>query len=109
MVGGTRSASQRRSDWTVFGVAFGIVVFSVLLTPSVESVSLGSYVLPDLCAFRRMTGTDCLGCGLTRSFVYMGHAQWSAAFESHWLGPLGWSLVAFQLPWRSFSIWRGAS
>ena len=86
-------------------VAFAIVLASVLLTPSPESLSLGGYVLPELCAFRRVMDMECLGCGLTRSFVYMGHAQWSAAFESHWLGPLGWSFVAFQVPWRCVAIW----
>ena len=105
-MGEARSVSHRRSDWTVLVVAFGIVLASVLLTPSSESLSLGSYVLPELCVFRRVMGTECLGCGLTRSFVFMGHAQWSAAFESHWLGPFGWSLVAVQWPWRALYIWR---
>lgn len=55
---------------------------------------------------RRMTGLDCPGCGLTRSFVSLAHGQWAAAWSYHPAGPLLFAVVAFQLPWRAAQLWR---
>ena len=93
----------------MLGVAFGIVLCSVVFSPSDTGVSVAGFALPELCAFRRVFTLDCLGCGLTRSFVYMGHGQWSAALDAHWLGPLGWLFVTCQVPWRGFVILRAHS
>lgn len=77
-----------------------IVVASMVLTPSSEAVHLLGFELPPLCMWKNLTGQDCLGCGLTRSFCYMGHGQIAAAFDLHRLGPAFFAFVAMQLPWR---------
>ena len=43
--------------------------------------------LPSFCPFYNLTGLPCPGCGLTRSFVCLGHGQWQASLHWH---PLGW-------------------
>lgn len=77
-----------------------IVALSMVLTPSTEALSFMGVELPPLCMWKRLTGMDCLGCGLTRSFTYMGHGQLTRAFELHVLGPVLFGLVASQIPWR---------
>jgi len=56
-----------------------------------------SFVLPALrsrhawvnipCIFYTLTHVPCLLCGMTRSFVFTAHGNFSAAFNMHLLGP----------------------
>lgn len=41
---------------------------------------------PVLCPFRLLTGLPCPGCGLTRSWVYLAHGQWSDAWLANPFG-----------------------
>ncbi len=43
--------------------------------------------LPSVCAFRRLTGLPCPGCGLTRSWVLTAHGRLGHASERHPFGP----------------------
>ena len=95
-----------RHEGVLLFLCFTVVSLSVVLTPSASSVSFAGFEIPAVCAFRQIFGTDCLGCGLTRSFVFMGHGKIGAAFEAHILGPVGWLLVASQLPWRTYLLIR---
>jgi hypothetical protein len=63
------------------------IVGSVVLTPSAASVTLFGVELPPLCLFNAITGWRCPGCGLTRSFTFMGHGMLLEAFRVHVLGP----------------------
>ena len=78
----------------------------MVLTPSSEAVSLFGWEVPPLCIFSAVFGLDCFGCGLTRSFTYVGHGQLSEALQLHKLGPIVYLLVFAQLPLRSFRLWR---
>jgi hypothetical protein len=62
--------------------------------------------LPELCSFRRMLGIDCAGCGLTRSFISIGHLRLIDAWNYHPAGPVLYALAAFQLPYRCVQLWR---
>ncbi len=62
--------------------------------------------IPPLCLFSNLTGMDCFGCGLTRSFTYMGHGDVAAAFARHMLGPLFYVLVVAQVPLRTWRLWQ---
>ena len=44
--------------------------------------------LPSVCAFRRMTGLPCPGCGLSRSWTLTAHGRLRAAVGRHPFGPL---------------------
>ena len=79
---------------------------SVLLDTNGEAVNLLGWELPPLCSWRNLTGMDCLGCGLTRSFVFMGHAQVIESFKLHLLGPVLYVFVVAQVPYRIIQLFR---
>ena len=106
------SARSRRALHLVllFG-SLAVVLASVLLGGDGEAVYLFGEPLPPICTIKRLTGFDCPGCGLTRSFVFMGHGAVLDAFRMHLLGPLMWVLVAAQVPYRLLRLiqgWTGA-
>ncbi len=84
----------------------GIVAASMILSPTDAVVSLGRFEIPELCLWRRLTGHGCPGCGMTRSFTYMGHGQLLDAFRLHMLGPFLYTLVAVQVPLRAWRLWQ---
>ncbi len=75
-----------RSPWAS-GIALAIVLASVLLPPQ----GLG---LP-LCQFRTLTQLPCMGCGLTRCFIRLGHLQFGEALFYHPVGALAFPLLLF--------------
>jgi hypothetical protein len=91
---------SRAGHAAVLAIAVAVVAASMLLTPGAEHVALFGWDLPPLCVFKAVTGWDCPGCGLTRSFVYMGHAAFLEAFRMHGLGPLLYAVVVLQIPLR---------
>ena len=94
-------------DWSVLVVSALVIAASVVLSPTSEAVSLFGVRIPELCTIRRLTGLSCPGCGLTRSFTFMGHGQIVQAFQMHLLGPVLYLAVLAQLPLRVRSRWRG--
>jgi hypothetical protein len=66
----------------------GAILASVLLGPGEEGVRVFGVTLPSFCLFRNLTGWRCPGCGLTRSFVFLGHGHPIDALRMHPLGPL---------------------
>jgi hypothetical protein len=62
--------------------------------------------VPELCTLRKVLGIRCPGCGLTRSFVFMGHGEWWTALRMNWLGPPFWLIVASQIPLRIWALVR---
>ncbi len=91
---------------TVFALCLAVTVASVVLTPSDAAVSLFGIEIPKLCMWSNLTGESCLGCGLTRSFTYMGHGQVLEAFHHHKLGPLFWAFVVACVPWHGRKLAR---
>jgi hypothetical protein len=101
--------NQRVWDLSILVSSVLVVGMSVLLLPDPLHLSLFGWELPPLCVFKALTGHDCPGCGLTRSFTYMGHLDIVAAFRMHALGPVLWGFVAAQVPWRISRLLRGHS
>src|SRR5439155_17330752 len=62
--------------------------------------------LPELCTLRRLTGLACPGCGLTRCFISLAHADLAAAWSYNPAGLLLFPMVAFQIPFRGLQLWR---
>ena len=83
-----------------------MVAASIFLTPSTEAVSLLGWEVPPLCIFSSLLGIECFGCGLTRSFTYVGNGQFEQALRMHKLGPLLYLLVFAQIPLRSWRLWK---
>ncbi|MEL6346456.1 MAG: DUF2752 domain-containing protein [Myxococcota bacterium] len=97
-------SSLRLYHSTIFVVCAVVVLASIVLSPTAEAVSLFGFRIPELCTFRRVFGMSCPGCGLTRSFTFMGHGQILEAFRMHALGPIFYVFVAGQLPLRAYRL-----
>ncbi len=86
-----------------------MLVGSIVLEPSNEAIRVFGYELPTTCLWRAFTGWRCPGCGLTRSFTFMGNLQPVEAFRIHLLGPPLWLAVAVYTPYRlarTWTVWR---
>jgi hypothetical protein len=62
--------------------------------------------LPETCWFHKYTGYACPGCGLTRSFISLAHGELAKAWWFNPAGPLFFVLVAAQVPYRAWQVWR---
>jgi len=51
--------------------------------------------VPVLCLFRRLTGHECLGCGMTRAFFSLLHGQWEEALRYNWRCVIVFPLMAY--------------
>lgn len=67
---------------------------------------LGFSELPQMCQFRNLFNVPCPGCGLTRSFVSMGHMDFVGAWNYHPVGVFFYAVVVFQIPFRIAQIVR---
>jgi Protein of unknown function (DUF2752) len=82
-----------------------VLMFAAFSSVNFGRVTLFGYTIPSLCMFHNLTGFDCPGCGITRSFIYALHGQWYNSYLMHLLGiPLA-AIVIFQIPYH---IWRAA-
>mgnify|MGYP001998167492 CR=1 FL=1 len=100
---------RRSTDGWLLGLSGAVLLASMVLTPSREAVTLFGWVVPPLCMFSNLTGIDCLGCGLTRSFTYLGHGNLKSALDLHRLGPIFYILVLSQVPFRAWRLWKTRS
>lgn len=90
-------------------MALAVIVCSFVMTSEGRTairIPGLSIPMPQTCLSRRMWGMDCPGCGLTRSFVSMSHAEFSRAFSFNAAGPLVYLFVLVQIPWHLFQICR---
>src|SRR5262249_47049977 len=62
--------------------------------------------IPELCTMRRLVGIDCPGCGLTRCFISLAHGDLAAAWSYNPAGLWLFLIMAFQIPFRSYQLWR---
>ena len=83
-----------------------VLVLSMVLSPHSDGITLFGHPLPATCIFRMVTGFRCPGCGLTRSFTFLGHDQVLDAFRMHPLGPFLYLLMLHQMGVRILWIWR---
>lgn len=102
-----------RSEWhlNIWLLLLCLAVVTLAGTMSVHDAKevrlpgLGSS-LPELCYFRRGTGLDCPGCGLTRSFISLAHGRFLQACHYNVAGVLFFPVVAFQIPYRAAQLLR---
>jgi uncharacterized protein DUF2752 len=62
--------------------------------------------LPELCMMRRTMGFDCPGCGMTRCFIALAHGDVASAWSYNPAGLWLFAIMAFQIPYRSYQLWR---
>jgi hypothetical protein len=101
-----RRRGRVRGDLFVFVLSVVVVALSVLMTPSTGYLELFGVTVPELCTWRRWFGVECPGCGMTRSFVFMGHLDPWAAFGMNKLGPFLFAVTAAQIPLRAWTLYR---
>lgn len=95
--------------WIFLATATVVLALSfVLRAPGGERVLLpgGELPLPGVCTFKRYTGLNCPGCGLTRSFISIAHGDLNEAWRYNPAGLLLFPAAVFQVPFRSYQIWR---
>jgi hypothetical protein len=107
---GGRSRYERWPRWIVLGLCLGIVLLSMLLSlgsePGQGLLPVVNRPLPPLCQMKMFTGIDCPGCGLTRSFIALGHGQWRDSFRFNPAGPLWFVFLALQIPYQALQLHR---
>lgn len=62
--------------------------------------------LPPLCTTKRFFNLDCPGCGLTRCFISLAHGKVADAWRYNPAGLWFFALVAVQIPYRAWQIYR---
>ena len=79
-----------RRDWGFWVPAAAALALSFVWSPS---------GLPgiDLCPFHRLTGLPCPGCGLTRAFCAISHADFAAAWACNPFGYLFYGIAVILL------------
>jgi hypothetical protein len=90
-------------------ICVGVMILSLLLSVREERqvlVPLLGTPLPELCLTKRWTGVGCPGCGMTRSFISLGHGDVRAALHYNPAGPLLFAMLAVQIPIRLVQLVR---
>lgn len=99
----------RRNEWTMLLLSVVVLSASLAFECSPDGhvrLPATTVELPGVCVWKRTTGMDCPGCGLTRSFVSMAHGDLTAAVHYHPFGVVLFLLVATQIPYRAMRIRR---
>lgn len=68
--------------------------------------SLPALVIPPTCMSNEAFGVPCPGCGLTRSFVELGHGRFGNSLAQHRVGWILAVAVVFQIPYRIIALRR---
>jgi hypothetical protein len=90
-------------------LSVAVLTASALLSvqgPLQVNLPLVGESLPMLCHWKRFTGIDCPGCGMTRCFISLAHGDIGAAWRFNPAGFLLFALVAAQIPYRGLQLWR---
>jgi hypothetical protein len=100
---------DRKFQWVWLILSSGAIALSMLMqirNSQQVTVPFTQVPLPELCSFRRMTGMDCAGCGMTRCFISVGHGDLAGAWNYNPAGILLYGIVLFQVPFRAWQLWR---
>jgi hypothetical protein len=88
----------------------GVVLLSMVLSVRERTQVLLPVIgtpLPELCMMKRMTdGLGCPGCGMTRSFISIGHGDLARAWSYNPAGLWFYGIILFQIPFRGVQLWR---
>ncbi|MGU3293673.1 DUF2752 domain-containing protein [Williamsia sp. M5A3_1d] len=85
---GRDGVGARTSVLITAAVGAGAIAAAITLPRSMSSSG------PVLCPFRMVTGLPCPGCGLTRSWIALGHGDVGTAFSYNAFGPISMAFVA---------------
>ncbi|MGK2317218.1 DUF2752 domain-containing protein [Gordonia rhizosphera] len=92
-----------RRDMGARGTAAAVVVAGLAAVGVATAVSPAALSDgPVLCPFRHVTGLPCPGCGLTRSWVALGHGDIASSFGFNAFGPV---FAAIAVVATGLAIW----
>ncbi len=103
------AGDDRMLHMTLLGLSIGVIALSFVLAVRDQAtvvVPIVGFPLPEVCSLKRMTGIECPGCGLTRSFISTARGQWRQAWHFNPVGPFFFLVVAAQIPYRAWQLWR---
>ena len=95
------AAFRSRVELGLFACAGAALLASCALSPA--QVAAG----PVVCPFRLATGLLCPACGLTRSFVAIGHGELRAALGHHAFGPILFAIALAFVALKLAELARG--
>jgi hypothetical protein len=105
--------SARRWHLAVLAVAVGVglLAVSLIVLPDgrIAFKPWPQYSLPEACAMQARLHIRCPGCGLTRSFIHLAHGRVEEAVAMNPVGVLIAVLLAIQIPYRLWMLWRPGS
>ena len=104
-----RRPPDRKFHMVWLCLSAGVVLLSMLMevrNSQQVTIPFTQIPLPELCSFRRLTGMDCAGCGMTRCFISLGHGDVPGAWNYNPAGILLYGIVLFQIPFRAWQLWR---
>ena len=88
--------------WWLLGTSIVVALAFVLKYEPPDKIILPGLELPlpESCWTKRAFGTNCPGCGLTRSFVLSAGGRFSEAFRMHPVGTIMFLVLVAQIPVR---------
>lgn len=103
-----RTSFSRNHHRIVLALAIAVCVLALGLQvrpdQRVAFRLIPAWPLPELCQSKVLFGWTCPGCGLTRSFVHLAHADLPASLAVHPFGWLAALLVLAQIPYRVWAL-----
>lgn len=98
---------NRHHGLILFASCLVIVASGLLQVQQGERVTLPYWGnLPGVCVWKNCFHLECPGCGLTRSFIAIAHGRWKDAWQFNSAGFLIFAVVLYQIPFRSFQIYK---
>ena len=100
--------SPRYHAFILIGSLGILIAAGMMRTNGTSAVRLRgvSFDLPEFCFAKRSFGITCPGCGLTRSTISMTRGNVIEAFHYNPMGPIIFTLIVAQLPFRIWAISR---
>lgn len=96
-------------DWFLLILSTAIITLSFLMSIKGDTQVCfpgTTSPLPETCNFRRWSGLDCPGCGMTRAFISIARGDFAKAWNYNPASPFFYLLVACQIPFRAVQLWR---
>lgn len=95
-------SEKRANAGAIFLLLSGVFAASILLPLPSPTGQIAH--LPSVCLFYALTGLPCPGCGLTRSFVCLGHGHLRESLHWHPLGLIIYGVLL--LLWLRCGVYR---
>ncbi|MCA9064908.1 MAG: DUF2752 domain-containing protein [Planctomycetaceae bacterium] len=108
---GARCVAGESRHWQMLVISIGVLLLSFQLhVVSEDRVALRilpRLLLPETCFTKSVFSTECPGCGLTRSFIYLAEGNLQQSLQMNRFGWVMAIAVLLQIPYRISSLCMG--